>query len=267
MRVFRVNHLAVLFAVIAIGFSSLANAGRAQEFTPFPETDSYAGVFAQMNAARKRAVASDKLLMYVMGANWCHDSLAFVRMMGNPEIAALLDKNYEVLLINVGYFEYIRDIITRYGEPIVYGTPTVLVVEPESDALLNRATLPFWRNADVISLDQSRAYFEAFSPGQQPPPKGIRSAVLAQALDDITRFEQRQAERLYEALEKLGVLLKAQDNGEKPEGFMQKWNNVAKMRGAITGDLQALRARAARQAAAGETDIQLEFPHYSLFTD
>ena len=56
------------------------------------------------------------------------------------------------------------------------------------------------------------------------------------------------------------------DERPGPE-FNEKWDNLADMRGAITGDLDALRAAAMALDAAGEQDIGFDYPRYELFID
>jgi hypothetical protein len=235
--------------------------------TPYPQSQGSEQALAEMQLTRDRAAQEDKLAMFVLGANWCHDSTDFAKLLKNPGVAPDIEKHYEVQFINVGYLDHIREFVTPYGVPVIYGTPTVMVVNPGSNTLLNRGSLPYWRNASNLDAADARVYFEQFSPATPIPADASESPALQAALASIDQFEQNQAQRIYTAYAALGPLLKSMEAGEPAPGFKNKWGNLAKMRSAITGDLAALRASAVKQDAAGVTKIKLDFPSYALFID
>jgi hypothetical protein len=245
----------------------LACASQPDRPAPYPATSSYDEIFTAMDEARERALRDNKLVLYVMGANWCHDSTDFVMKTQSPGFSALIRERYVVQLLNVGNLEFIREVITRYGEPITYGTPTVLVVEPASNTLLNRASLPYWRDSKSVSIDDTMAYFSRFRPGDKPAADPQYSQALAQAMTRVDEFEQVQAERIYLAYADLGALFESGAAQPPTDEFMAKWKNLAAMRGQITEDLAALRAEAIAQDVAGANPIKLEFPRYDLYID
>lgn len=233
----------------------------------FPEPTPYPEVFQRLEQARTHAREEQKLLMLVLGAEWCHDSRGFVHKMEKPDFAALIEDRYEILLVNIGFLEYIRNIVERYQVPVIYGTPTVLVIEPDSNTVLNRDTLPYWRNADSISSSDTLAYFQAFRPGQLPAKPATPSPALAAALEDIDRFEQQQAERIYLAYAELGEMMRDLYPEPPNAEFREKWENLGQMRSSITDDLTALRNIARDLDALGFEPIQLQYPSYDLFID
>ena len=262
--------LAILFSLVsavAVPLQlSAAESSPAGQHTQYPPVTGYADVFASLDQAMARAAADQKLLMVVLGANWCHDSRAFIDRMAQPEFSALLKQRYLVERVNIGYFDYVRGVIQRFGVPVIYGTPTVLVVEPLNGQVLNLDTLPYWRNAERIDLAATVDYFSAFEPGQSRPEKADLPPALAQAMARIDDFEAAQAERIYAAYAELGPLLRAYEAEGEADGFMDKWQSLADMRGRITEDLAALRALAREKFARGEA-IELSFPDYPLFID
>jgi hypothetical protein len=205
--------------------------------------------------------------MIVLGANWCHDSTDFAKLLKNPGVAPDIDKHYEVQFINVGYLDHIREFVTPYGVPVIYGTPTVMVVKPGTNTLLNRDSLSYWRNASNLGATDARVYFAQYSLATPTPSDPSESAALKTAMASIDQFEQEQAQRIYAAYAALGPLLKSMEAGQPAPDFKDKWGNLAKMRSAITGDLAALRASAVKQDVAGVTKIKLDFPSYALFID
>ncbi|MEP5763808.1 MAG: hypothetical protein ABJ308_04410 [Halieaceae bacterium] len=254
-----------LLLCMAMGLSTLAVADPTEQLFPPAEPD--AAVLEKIAANREQAITEQKLLMLVMGADWCHDSQGLVRRMSDPAFAALLAARYQVLLINIGYLEHIRGIVNPYQVPVIYGTPTVLIIEPVSNTLLNRETLPYWRAADSIALPETLDYFAAFSPEQLPVVQGQDSPQLAAALQQIDAFEQTQAERIYLAYAELGRLMRDSAPNKPGAEFLTKWGNLGKMRGSITEDLSSMRHAAREQDAAGTQPIVLNYPDYPLFID
>jgi hypothetical protein len=220
-----------------------------------------------MQLTRDRATQADKLAMFVLGANWCHDSTDFAKLLEDPRVSPDIDQHYEVQLINVGYLDHIRELVTPYGVPVIYGTPTVMVVEPHSNTLLNRDSLPYWRNASNLGTSDVRRYFDQYSAATPLPSDPGESPALQTALASIDQFEQNQAQRIYTAYAALGPLLQSMEAGKPAPDFNDKWGNLAKMRSSITGDLTALRTSAVKQDAAGVKNIELDFPSYALFID
>jgi hypothetical protein len=245
----------------------LACASQPEKPAPFSATGSYDEIFTAMDAARERALRENKLVMYVMGADWCHDSIDFVQKTGSTEFSELIDERYVVQLLNVGDLEFLRGVITRFGEPVIYGTPTVLVVEPAGNTLLNRDTLHYWRDSASINSAETVDYFSRFAPGDSPAAVPDYSPALAQAMSRIDEFEQLQAERIYLAYADLGALLKSGAAEPPTAEFMAKWKNLAAMRAKIPEDLAMLRADAVTQDAAGANPIKLKFPSYNLYID
>jgi hypothetical protein len=235
--------------------------------TPYPQAQDSEQTLAEMELTRDRAEQEDKLAMFVLGANWCHDSRDFAKLLDNTRVSSDIDQHYEVQLINVGYLDHIREFVTPYGVPVIYGTPTVMVVEPRSNTLLNRDSLPYWRNASNLGTADVRRYFDQYSVASLVHSDPRESPALHTALASIDQFEQDQARRIYTAYAALGPLLRSMEAGKPTPGFNDKWGNLAKMRSSITGELTALRASAVKQDAAGVTDIKLDFPSYTLFID
>lgn len=257
--------LPIVFTLLIACLSDTAAADRDVPAL-FPETTAYDDIDQSIAASRQAAIEHDKLLMIVMGADWCHDSRAFVNYLQDPSFAALVEQRFIVQRVNVGYYDFVRDVITRWNVPVIYGTPTVLVVEPVTDTLLNRDSLPTWRNAASMSATDATAYFDDFQPGP-PTVTPQPSPALMEALAEIDQYEQDQADRIYLAYAEIGAMMREMGDARPGPAFNEKWDQLAAMRRDITVDLERLRTEARTRAAAGETDIELAYPHYPLFID
>ena len=118
---------------------------------------------ADVDAALVRAALSDKRVLLVLGANWCHDSRGLAGWFAQPRFAAMLAPKYEIVYVDVGQRDRNLDIARRFGIGTVKGTPTVLILS-SSGALLNRKSAPKWRNVASRERDEIFAYFDQFSP-------------------------------------------------------------------------------------------------------
>lgn len=130
------------------------------EARPF---DSESEASAQVDAALARAVISDKRVIVVMGANWCHDSRGLAGWFAEPHFATMLQEKYELVYVNVGFKDRNIDIAQRFGIKSIKGTPTVLILSPRG-ALLNRKSAPKWRNAASREEEDIFSYFDRFVP-------------------------------------------------------------------------------------------------------
>jgi hypothetical protein len=61
-------------------------------------------------------------------------------------------------------------------------------------------------------------------------------------------------------------MLEATVAGNRPEAFDASWDELAAFRTAIPDDVLELRDEAQRRVAAGEEDIQLEYPEYPVLS-
>ena len=236
-----------------------ADDGEAMPFEPSENA------MADVDATLIKARASGKLAMIVLGANWCHDSQGFAAHLHSAEMQDVIARKYEVLLVDVGYLEYGNDIVQRFGQPVMYGTPTVFVVEPNSEAVVNRKSMHQWRAAASISLKDTIEYFEGQANSLDSAAEEPAKANLAVALHHIDEFEQEQAKRIAHAYEILGPLV-AMPRGERPDNFYDMWEQVRVLRYKLPDDLARLRAIAKRKAAYTEDEIQLDLPDYPAFS-
>ncbi len=122
---------------------------------------------ADVDAALARAKATNKRVILVMGANWCHDSKALSGWFETSRFKAMLAPKYELVYVDVGQKDRNIDIAQRFGISSIKGTPTVLVLSPDG-VLLNKKDAPAWRNAASRSEDAVFGYFARFAPPAKP---------------------------------------------------------------------------------------------------
>ena len=115
---------------------------------------------ADVDAALERAVAEDKRVLLVMGANWCRDSRAFAGWMEEPRFAPLLERHFVPVYVNIGMPQtgdgHNLDVARRFGVETLDGTPTVLVLTGKG-VPVNLDTAGSWRNTASRSKEAIHA--------------------------------------------------------------------------------------------------------------
>lgn len=166
--------------------------------------------------AQKSALENGKLLLVVLGAQWCHDSTGLAKRFQTQEMQPILTSHYETIFVDVGLLEDRRAITQRFDYPTYYATPTVMIVDPASSALLNRASMAIWGRADSIALADYVDYFSKFA---QLSDKQKLPMMNWQADPQVAAYDTQHAARLQKAYDLLGPLLQKDIAGEPPEGF------------------------------------------------
>ena len=225
-----------------------------------------ADLSTQVNQTLALARSQHKKALLVLGAQWCHDSRGLAKNFSTPQMQQILNEHYQVLFIDVGYLEKGFDIVKQFNLPIYYGTPTVMVIDPNASQVINIANMKKWLSADKVPLTE---YVEDFT---QIASKSIAEDELnpkmLRYLNQINAFEQQQANRLTAAYGMVGPLLKQYMNSDKKEAsaeFTNKWEQVYALRSRVQGDVQTLIAQARQNVSTGSL-AKLTFPTYPAFT-
>jgi thioredoxin 1 len=129
MSLFRLQAAALL--VSAVPFL----AGAADALYPDP-----ARAQADVKAALGEAAKSKKRVLVDFGGNWCGDCKVLDINLRKPENAALLEKHYVLVHVNVGEKGIDRnlDLGERYGIPLKKGVPALAVLEPDGKVVYSQ---------------------------------------------------------------------------------------------------------------------------------
>lgn len=208
-----------------------------------------------VEAALETARAEDKRLLLVLGANWCHDSRGLAHHFQDAELAATLEQHYVTRFIDVGWREANQDVSARFGVAAVYGTPTVLVIDPDSERLLNRAERSDWTSAASTPVEEARAWFARWAD-EQPQSAGLLEGSLTyQAmLIEIEAFEDEEAGRLAAAYRDIARWRDA-PAADRPADFAALEAEAEDWRRALPRQVRALQSEARRLVAAALGDI------------
>ena len=250
-------------ALYAEGATSKSNA-EAENASPFPARKN---AMADVDALLARASTNGKLGLIILGGNWCHDSHALARRMNTPELAPILSANYESMLVDVAGLSDNMDVAERFGRPVIYGTPTVLIVDPATKQLVNAHDMHQWRDAESISIEDTKDYFTKMAKAETrgTPTELIGNAHYSKLKAAIADFENAQAKRIYAGFAIVGPMLMMSDD-ERPENFRKLWVELSKFRYQITKDLSTLDSQARAFVKNGNTDGDLNYPSYKPFS-
>lgn len=207
----------------------------------------------------ERAKENNKLALVVLGAQWCHDSRGLASNFSKPALHTILNERFVSIFVDVGNYEDRRDITQRFGYPIYFATPTVLVVDPKTELLMNEDTLSIWQSAYSVDFDKYMSYFAEVGKNE------ISTDKIARLNDNkgLKRFTEQQVDRLLVAYARLAPLMALEDAGELEDKseFYALWNEVRDFRSQLQKDLHRLRSLAMQASQA-----PLDFPVYEAFS-
>jgi len=100
-----------------------------------PPYDEGADAKADIRHALAQARTAHIPVLVVFGANWCPDCRVLDLAFKSGRSAALIERSFRVVKVDVGRFDRNLDVAAAYGVPVKKGIPTVAVLSPEGDVL------------------------------------------------------------------------------------------------------------------------------------
>jgi len=257
----------VIFLVMILGACFINSALAADTMPVLPKYQFVPSnsVLQDINDKRNAAILKNKRLLVVFGAQWCHDSRSLSQRFSTPKINAILQQQYETVFVDVGYLSTGFEAIEQLDQAIYYGTPTVLIIEPKTNSLLNQSSIMHWTNADSLDMAEYSDYFS--QDFALPLEEETGDPVLLAYLEEIRHFERIQAARLYLAYQIIEPLLKSYEETDigSTDEFGNIWGEVKIYRTAIPSDIAKLIEEA--KSKSKESDkTALTFPQYPAFS-
>lgn len=125
----------------------------------YPQVDAH----SEIQQALAEAAKQHKRVIVVFGADWCYDchvlDLAFKR----PDIAPVLNKNFEVVHIDVGQGDKNQDLMDKYEVPMKKGIPGLAVLDSSGKLLYSQKNGEF-EKARVLGPDDLLAFLNQWKP-------------------------------------------------------------------------------------------------------
>ena len=121
---FRSRHLAVVSAVFA-GWVTVHAQSQAPVF--YPAGDAAKDIDSALASARK----DGKRVLLDFGADWCPDCRVLGTLFDEPAVAALVQKNFHVVRIDVGRRDKNGDLAVKYQATSADWIPAIAVLSPD----------------------------------------------------------------------------------------------------------------------------------------
>jgi thioredoxin 1 len=148
-------------ALLGISLAALANAAE----RIYPDVSR---ARADVDAAIQAAAKSRKHVLVDFGGNWCGDCKVLDINLRMPENAALLDKRYILVHVNVGEkgIDSNFDVAERFGIPLKKGVPALAVLDAKGNLLHAQKNGEFesMRKMDPKSVNDFLRRWQGASP-------------------------------------------------------------------------------------------------------
>jgi hypothetical protein len=121
-----------------------------------------------VDVALDRAKTQGKMVLIILGANWCHDSRDLATWLESPRFKSMLDARYVLVFVDVGKPQTgdgrNLDMARRFGIKTMKTTPLVVIASPTGVRLNSKKDAIGWRNAASRSENEVYRHFALFTP-------------------------------------------------------------------------------------------------------
>jgi thioredoxin 1 len=102
-----------------------------------------ADAHAELTEALARAAKDHKRVLVVFGANWCYDCHVLDLAFHRDDLAPVVEKNYEVVHVDVGEGDKNQDIMQQFQVPMEKGIPAIAVLGSDGKLLYSQKSGEF----------------------------------------------------------------------------------------------------------------------------
>jgi len=132
----RITRILALVAVLALAAGTARAAGR--DIYPDP-----AQARADLAAALRTAAATHKRILLDFGGNWCADCQVLDIYFHDATNRPILEANFVLVHVNIGYMDQNLDIAARYKVPVQKGVPALAVLSDQGKLLYSQTNGQF----------------------------------------------------------------------------------------------------------------------------
>ena len=123
-----------------------------------------ADAHAEIRNAEKEAAAGHKRLLLVFGANWCFDCHVLDLAFHRPDLAPLVEANYEIVHVDIGpEGTKNADLVQEYQIPLNKGVPALAVVDSRGKLLVSEKNGEF-EDARQLTPEFLREFLTKWKP-------------------------------------------------------------------------------------------------------
>jgi len=118
----------------------------------------------EIKQALALAAKQHKNVLIVFGANWCYDCHVLDLAFHRPDLAGVLNRNYEVAHVDVGEGDKNQDIMQQYHVPMKKGIPALAVLDSSGKLLYSQQGGEF-EKARSLAPEDLLAFLNKWKPG------------------------------------------------------------------------------------------------------
>ena len=115
-----------------------------------------------LNEFISNTIIKDKQPIIIFGANWCPDCRIFSATMDIPKIKSYIDKNFEVLYVDVKRYEINMSLMEEFGIEPAEGIPRLLIFD-KNRKLINSSNTTEWRTARDRTSQEIFNFFQGMN--------------------------------------------------------------------------------------------------------
>jgi thioredoxin 1 len=120
---------------------------------------------AEIKQALALASKQHKNVIVVFGANWCYDCHVLDLAFHRPDLAGVLQRNYEVVHVDVGEGDKNQDLMQQYHVPMKKGIPALAVLDGNGKLLFSQQGGEF-EKARSLAPQDLLAFLNKWKPGK-----------------------------------------------------------------------------------------------------
>jgi thioredoxin 1 len=120
---------------------------------------------AEIQQALALASKQHKNVIVVFGANWCYDCHVLDLAFHRPDLAVVLQRNYELVHVDVGEGDKNQDIMQQYHVPMKKGIPALAVLDSSGKLLYSQQGGEF-EKARSLAPQDLLAFLNKWKPGK-----------------------------------------------------------------------------------------------------
>jgi hypothetical protein len=117
----------------------------------------------QIREALARAGREHKNVLLVFGADWCYDCHVLDKAFHRPDIAAVLNSNYELVNVDIGEGDKNLDVAVEYQVPLNRGVPAAAVLDSTGKLLYSQKNGD-WERARALGPQDLLEFLNRWKP-------------------------------------------------------------------------------------------------------
>jgi thioredoxin 1 len=118
---------------------------------------------AQIQDAVSSATKARKNILLIFGADWCYDCHVLEKAFHRPDIAAVLNPNFQVVDINIGNGDKNLDLAAQYQVPLNRGVPAIAILDSKGNLLFSQKNGE-WERARALGPEDLLALLKQWKP-------------------------------------------------------------------------------------------------------